>query len=88
MSLTRFHGVFAPNFKYRSLVVPVLKEKPKAEEKDKVKNKAYAMTWSRRLKRVFNIDIEKCPSCEKGKLKVISQFNLQFLALGHLFCAI
>ena len=35
VNLTRFHGVFAPNFKHRSLVVPVRKEKPQAEEKDK-----------------------------------------------------
>lgn len=75
VNLTRFHGVFAPNFKHRAKVVPMLKEAPKAEEKDKAKNKAYAMTWSQRLKRVFKIDIEKCPSCETGKLKVISSIE-------------
>ena len=33
------------------------------------------MTWSQRLKRVFNIDIEKCLFCENGKLKVISSIE-------------
>jgi hypothetical protein len=75
VNLTRFHGVFAPNFKHRSLVVPACKEKPEKGDDKKTKNKAYAMSWSQRLKRVFNIDIEKCPSCEKGKLKVIASIE-------------
>ena len=75
VNLTRFHGVFAPNFKYRAKVVPAPKEKPEETEEKKTKNKAYAMTWSQRLKRVFNIDIEKCSACEKGKLKVISSIE-------------
>jgi hypothetical protein len=30
-----------------------------------------AMTWARRLKRVFNIDVEKCRTCG-GAIKVIA----------------
>jgi hypothetical protein len=50
VNLTRFHGVFAPNSKHRSLVTPARHGKSLQEEKRR------AMTWAQRLKRVFNID--------------------------------
>lgn len=58
LNLTRFHGVFAPHFKHRVLMVScrprgrVDSDKPRAP-----------MTWMQRLKRVFAIDIETCPEC-------------------------
>jgi hypothetical protein len=66
LNLTRFHGVFAPNSKDRHKIVPrrsrgkVDSDKPLAP-----------MNWAQRLKRVFAIDIEKCPDCG-GKLRVIA----------------
>jgi hypothetical protein len=66
LNLTRFHGVFAPNFKYRKRIVPhrsrcaVDSDKPPAP-----------MSWMQRLKRVFAIDIESCPECG-GTLRVIA----------------
>jgi len=80
LNLTRFHGVFAPNFKHRARIVPrrpqgrVDSDKPKAP-----------MTWMQRLKRVFSIDIESCPDCG-GKLRVIACIeDPQLIAkiLGH-----
>ena len=56
LNLTRFHGVFAPNFKHRKHIVPhrsrrvVDSDKPPAP-----------MSWMQRLKRLFAIDIETCP---------------------------
>jgi hypothetical protein len=56
MNLTRFHGVFAPNFKHRERIVPrrittrIDSDKPRAP-----------MSWMQRLKRVFAINIETCP---------------------------
>ncbi len=70
VNLTRFHGVFAPHSKHRSLVVP----KPPNPQEEKTKNlepNKRAMTWAQRLKRVFNIDIEQCPECG-GKVKIIA----------------
>lgn len=58
LNLTRFHGVFAPNCKHRTKIVPrrhrgtVDSDKPIAP-----------MSWMQRLKRVFTIDIETCPDC-------------------------
>jgi hypothetical protein len=76
VNLTRFYGVFAPHFKHRKLVVPK-SEKSKEEVEDKTLTPAQQssrMTWSQRLKRVFNIDIETCPECA-GKVKVIASIE-------------
>jgi hypothetical protein len=74
VNLTRFFGVFAPNSQYR---MTITKEK-KAQSRttpDKgnktVIEKRHSMTWAKRLKRVFNIDIETCEACQ-GQVKVIA----------------
>ena len=80
LNLTRFHGVFAPNFKHRHRIVPrhskgrVDTDKPLAP-----------MSWAQRLKRVFAIEIETCPLCG-GKLRVIACIEEPWLIakiLGH-----
>ena len=80
LNLTRFHGVFAPNFKHRQRIVPrrgqgrVDADKPMAP-----------MTWVQRLNRVFAIDIETCPHCG-GTLRVIACIEEPALIariLGH-----
>ncbi len=72
VNLTRFYGVFAPHAKYRNLVTPTQKElvEQKEEKKPNDKNKG-RMLWAQLLKRVFDIDIEKCPECG-GKVKIIA----------------
>ena len=64
VNLTRYHGVFAPNSPLRALVTPARRGKrvrgtgaPTEPEKRR------SMTWARRLKRVFRIDIERCGHC-------------------------
>lgn len=61
VNLTRFHGVFAPNSKYRVQITPAKRgkvNKPGTPEDDRTpaEHRA-AMTWAQRLKRVFNIDV-------------------------------
>ena len=64
VNLTRYHGVLAPNSAVRALVTPAGRGKrvsgngPRTEPE-----KRRAMTWARRLKRVFRIDIEQCVHC-------------------------
>ena len=58
--LTRYHGVFAPNFKHRHRVVPNAAH-PAAREPLAVP--LPPMSGMRRLKRVFHIDIEPCGAC-------------------------
>ena len=57
VNLTRFHGVFAPNNKYRALIT--LKKKVKkgdAKKHEATESERRAkMTWAKRLKRVFDI---------------------------------
>ena len=60
VNLTRFHGVFAPNCKYRAMVTPAKKHR--------------SMTWAMRLKRVFNIDIETCSECG-GDVRIIASIE-------------
>ena len=66
--LTRYHGVFAPNFKHRRRIIPCpahqTARKPHA-------SRPAPMSWMQRLKRVFHIDIEHCGVCG-GTLRVIA----------------
>ena len=66
-NLTRFHGVFAPNSRYRARVVPGRQvqhnEQDSPGEEATPAERRASMTWAQRLKRVFGIDIETCPAC-------------------------
>lgn len=77
VNLTRFHGVFAPNSNHRMTITPAKRGKgarkaidTDADERTPMEKHA-AMTWARRLKRVFNIDITECEKC-KGPVKIIA----------------
>ena len=80
VNLTRFHGVFAPNSKYRAWVTPARrgkgrKIKPLDEKQDQTPAERRAsMTWAQRLKRVFHIDIETCSECG-GVVKIIASIE-------------
>jgi len=80
--LTRFHGVFAPNSKYRALVTPAKRGKGKKgeaaqQQQDQTPAERRAsMTWAQRLRRVFNIDIETCSECG-GAVKITASIRLQ-----------
>ena len=78
VNLTRFHGVFAPNSSYRRLIIPKQVEKLPAKGADKghtqnenESERRSKMTWSQRLKRVFNIEITVCEHCG-GRVKIIA----------------
>ena len=74
VNLTRFHGVFAPNSKYRVQITPAKRgkvNKPGTPEDDRTPaERRVAMTWAQRLKRVFDIDITTCSECG-GDVKII-----------------
>jgi len=57
--LTRFHGVLAPHYKYRELIVPPKKGDPLPSSKNNKNDlvKKNRVTWSRLLKRVFDINV-------------------------------
>jgi uncharacterized protein (DUF983 family) len=78
----RDHGVLAPNAKLRPLVVP---QEPPAQaqaateaavaadcEVETAQARPRRISWARLLKRVFDIDMQHCPNCGNGELKIIA----------------
>jgi len=79
VNLIRFHGVFAPNSQYRAKITPARRGKRKkchsADETDQTPaEKRAAITWAKRLKRVFNIEIETCSECG-GDVSIIASIE-------------
>ena len=80
LHLIRFHGVLAPNAKLRALVVPQgpEKEEPLTEaaladgQAEHAQVSPGRIGWARLLKRVFDIDMQHCPNCGAGELKIIA----------------
>ena len=75
LHLIRFHGVLGPNAKLRKAVVPAPTGTAPAHKGDGAYTLAGSakgrMRWAQLLKRVFDINIEKCPHC-RGQLKLIA----------------
>jgi hypothetical protein len=75
VNLTRYHGVFAPNSRYRARVTQAGRGKgatgqAPTEDRTRAQRRA-AMSWAQRLKRVFRIDIETCVACG-GAMRIIA----------------
>ena len=75
VNLTRYHGVFAPNSRWRSRITPARRgrRQPAQEQALEPKSRA-ALTWARRLKRVFRIDVETCDQCG-GAVRIIASIE-------------
>jgi hypothetical protein len=71
--LVRYHGVFAPNARERADIVARPKVVSKVSANDECGSNVgrTAMSWMARLKRVFAIDLKRCPHCG-GELQVIA----------------
>jgi len=81
MHLTRYHGMFAPHSQYRAVVTPAQRGRgaapPPVSGADPTKPSTprhVAMSWARRLKRVFGVEIESCTRCG-GQLKIIASIE-------------
>ncbi len=81
LHLIRFHGVLAPNAKLRPLVVPqglhVQEAASEAAvaaecEVESLQPRPNRISWARLLKGVFDIDMQHCPNCGAGELKIIA----------------
>jgi hypothetical protein len=71
LHLIRFHGVLAPHAKLRAAIVPSAPEEAIVHAADHAHHRPARMSWARLLKRVFEIDIERCSNCG-GSLKIIA----------------
>ena len=77
-SLTRYHGLFAPNSHAREQVTPTRRGRrtrppPEQEPRSEAERRG-AMTWAQRLRRVFHIDIETCTACG-GAVRVMASIE-------------
>ncbi len=79
--MRRFHGVLAPNAKLRPVVVPQgpaeteQSTEPTAAAECEIESaqaRPGRISWARLLKRVFDIDMQHCPNCGGGDLKIIA----------------
>jgi hypothetical protein len=75
--LLRVHGVFAPNSKLRSLVVPKppmpapQEGAPSDKQRERPWPSPYRLDWAAALKRVHGVDVLKCARC-CGRLVVLA----------------
>jgi Putative transposase len=78
LHLIRFHGVLAPNAKWRSKVVPQAQDNAKAlsatvtdSQEPHEHGQPKRLGWAKLLKRVFNLDLTHCPHCG-GQLRIVA----------------
>jgi hypothetical protein len=76
VNLTRYHGVFAPNHRFRALIVPGKRGRGGVSGKRQggAVPRHAAMSWAQRLKRVFGIEIDRCEQCG-GAVKIIASIE-------------
>ena len=69
----RYHGVFAPNAKDRDKIVPATKQAQNELDADESapKPRTYRLTWAALLRRVFDLNLERCDHCG-GKMRVVA----------------
>ena len=85
--LNRFHALFAPNARHRRLVVPgpapALASEPTHPGAPPTRAQ---MTWAQRLRRVFDLDINRCSSCgaQRQVLAVITAPRVIVAIRAHL----
>ena len=84
----RYHGLFAPNARERAGIVARPKAASKAGGADGAAANACikAMSWMARLKRVFAVDVSRCPhgGGERQVIAVITDPGVMSRILEHL----
>ena len=70
--LVRYHGLFAPRARHRSLVVPRPTAHPRPDpSEDAPAARSAPMSWMARLQRVWGIELSRCPRCA-GEVRLIA----------------
>jgi hypothetical protein len=70
MHLVRYGGCLAPHSQLRHLITPTPRQRGvDAPEAGSVSPR---WGWARLLKRVFAFDLERCPACGRGTLRIIA----------------
>jgi hypothetical protein len=82
MHLARYHGIFAPHSRLRAKVTPAKRgvgaakpvDQPDQPPQPAATPRHVAMSWAKRLKRVFGVEIASCARCG-GKLNIIASIE-------------
>lgn len=70
MHLLRYGGCWAPHSHWRAAIIPTPRQQ--GREVPTGHRPSSDWTWARLLKRVFAIDMERCPGCQQGTLRIIA----------------
>jgi hypothetical protein len=70
MHLVRYGGCLAPHSNLRAAIIPTPRQQGLEEPEGGTASPNW--TWARLLKRVFAIDMERCPVCQQGRLRIIA----------------
>ena len=66
----RYGGCLAPHSKLRGAITPTPRQQGKDEPAGRSPSPYWR--WARLLKRVFAIDMARCPVCQQGTLRIIA----------------
>jgi hypothetical protein len=66
----RYGGCLAPHSKLRAAIIPTPRQQGVEEHEGSTASPNWS--WARLLKRVFAIDMERCPVCQQGTLRIIA----------------
>ena len=68
--LVRYGGCLASHSHLRGAIIPTPRQQGIDEEATDTGSPRW--TWARRLKRVFALDMARCPWCQQGALRIIA----------------
>jgi len=68
--LVRYGGCLAPHSHLRGAIIPTPRQQGVEEQEDSTVSPRWS--WARLLKRVFAVDMVRCPWCQRGSLRIIA----------------
>ena len=68
--LVRYGGCLAPHSHLREAIIPMPRQQGLDEEE--TDTGAPRWSWARLLKRVFALEMARCPFCQRGSLRIIA----------------
>ena len=85
----RYGGCLAPHSTLRAAIIPTPRQQGVEEPAGRPPSPYWG--WARLLKRVFAIDMERCPVCQQGRLRIIAaitEVSVMKKILRHLKLAV
>jgi hypothetical protein len=68
--LVRYGGCLAPHSSLRGAIIPTLRQQGLEDKETDTASPRWS--WARLLKRVFALDMARCPFCQRGALRIIA----------------